>query len=346
MPQSSQSDPLKRRVAELEVVCDTVRDLGSPLATPEVLQRLLRRALGHLDAEFGAVLLRGGDGCLRITVAQGVPPYVQQQTRLQAGEGVSGYVAATGEPLLLDNVDADPRFRSREHERYYVQALVAAPILLQDRVRGVIVASSRVGGARFDRADLRLLEAVSGHAAIALQNAERYEELLQRAQKDGLTGLANHGHLWSVLDVELERASRYTRELSVVMVDVDHFKEFNDTHGHVAGDQALVTIGELIRARCRSSDLAARYGGDEFAVILPETSREGARAFSEKIRQSVEEEPFGRDRAQRMSVSVGASTFPLDGDTPRALVAAADQQLYRAKGSGRNRVCLPDGTGR
>jgi diguanylate cyclase (GGDEF)-like protein len=330
---------LRQRHAELEVVCDTIRDVTSTLAMGEVLQRLLQRILRHLSAEIGSILLVESDRSMVIAVAHGLPQYVIKQTRLQPGEGVSGYVAATGRSLLVEDIEADARFQRRNHERYYTHSLLSAPIILQDTVRGVINVNNKATREQFSQADLHLLETIAAHAAVALQNAERYEELLHRAQCDALTGLANHGHFWSSLEVEVQRANRYARELSVVMIDVDLFKDFNDRNGHMGGDEALATIARLIQERCRSSDLAARYGGEEFAVVLPETSLEGALSFGEKIRQSVEEEPFGRDRAQRLTISVGVSNFPADGEGARSLVEAADQQLYRAKSEGRDRVC-------
>jgi diguanylate cyclase (GGDEF)-like protein len=211
--------------------------------------------------------------------------------------------------------------------------------MIQDGVRGVLNVNNKETRQPFGDGDLKLIEAIASHAGIALQNAERFEDLLQRAQRCSLTGLANHGHFWSCLAVELQRASRYQRELSVVMVDVDRFKSFNDGHGHTGGDEALIHVARLIEETCRSSDLAARYGGDEFALILPETSRAGAVAFGEKIRQSVEAASFGRGGSERITISVGASAYPEDGGSERSLVEAADAQLYRAKSQGRNQVC-------
>lgn len=342
MAGSEELERLQRRQAELEVMYDTVRDVTSTLSFVEVLQRILDRTLLHLESEIGSILLIEPDGSLRIAVAQGLPGEVVAEARLAPGEGISGHVASTGEPLLIENLDEDGRFQGRNRERYYTRSLISSPIKSGGAVRGVLNVNNKHSRLAFGEGDLMLIEAIAAHAAIALQNAERYEELLRRAQHDALTGLANHGHFWSVLEVEFERARRYERELSLVMVDVDRFKEFNDTHGHTGGDEALMWIARLIKERCRSSDLAARYGGDEFAVVLPETSRSGAMAFGEKIRQSVETASFGRSGSARVCVSIGASTFPADAATARELVDAADAQLYRAKSQGRNQVRSSD----
>ncbi len=330
---------LKQRQAELEVMYDTVRDVTSTLSFGEVLQRILDRTLLHLSAEIGSILLVEPDGGLKVAAAVGLPEDIVRDSRLEPGEGISGYVASTGQPLLVEDIEADDRFQPRNRERYYTHSLISAPIAIHDKVRGVLNVHNKETHEVFGEGDLRLIEAIAAHAAIALQNAERYEELLERAQRDALTGLANHGHFWSCLELELQRARRYDRGLSVVMIDVDHFKAFNDAQGHTGGDEALVSIARLILDRCRSSDLAARYGGDEFALILPETTWEGAEAFGEKIRQSIGEERFGRDGTLRLGVSIGVSALAGDGDTARALVECADRQLYRAKSLGRNQVC-------
>lgn len=333
---------LRQRHAELEIVFRTISDVVSTLAVHEVLQRLLDRTLSHLDSEIGSILLVAPDGSLTIAAARGLPETVVKETRLAPGEGISGFVAASREPLLVEDIESDARFQRRNRERYYTRSLLSAPMILQDRVRGVVNVNNKRTREKFTASDQRLLQAIASHAAVALANAERYEEMVQRAQHDALTGLANHGHFWSLLEIELQRAERYARELSVVMIDVDDFKGYNDRHGHMAGDEVLKAIAGLIRARCRSSDLAARYGGEEFALVLPETSLDGALAFGEKIRQSIESRGFDAGAGARLTVSVGIGTFPAHADTPRALVEAADRELYRAKSGGRNRVCAPD----
>jgi diguanylate cyclase (GGDEF)-like protein len=207
-------------------------------------------------------------------------------------------------------------------------------------VRGVLNVNNKSTRAPFDAGDLRLLCAIAGHAAVALANADRFQEMLERAQRDALTGLANHGHFWATLEIEVNRASRYDRSLALVLVDVDHFKRFNDRHGHLRGDAALVEVARAVADRSRSHDLAARYGGEEFAVLLPETDARGGAAFGEKIRQAVEALAIPADDPEEvLTVSVGVSGTHGDGTSGAELVEAADAQLYRAKQEGRNRVC-------
>lgn len=330
-------EDFRRRNAELEILYETVRDFTSTLAVHEVIERLLDRILHHLEAEIGSVLLLGSDGALRLVMSRGLPEAVSG-TVLGLDEGISAYVLASAEPLLVDDVETDERFRRRNHERYYTHSCISAPLIFRGEARGVLNVNNKRSREAFNLADLRLLQAIAGHAALALGNAQRFEELLQRAERDTLTGLANHGSFWSTLDMELQRSRRYRRPLAVIMIDVDEFKSYNDRYGHLGGDRALVGVARAIAERCRSHDLVARYGGDEFAVVL-ESTLEGAFTAAENIRQTIEESDLGVEHGGDLTVSVGVAAFPMDATNPAELVRVADEQLYRAKSLGRNRVC-------
>ncbi|MCP4003249.1 MAG: sensor domain-containing diguanylate cyclase [bacterium] len=328
-------DPLTN--AELQVVLDSVRDLNSTLSTAEVIDRLLGRTLTHLDAEIGSVQALEGE-VLRIMAARGLPQEVVEESELRIDEGISGFVARTGQPLLVEDVDEDPRFTGRCLERYYTRSFLSAPLVSSGVVYGVLNVNNKRDRRIFNLTDLRLLEAIAGHAALALRNASLYEDAVERSRLDPLTGLSNHRHFWDELEIELERADRYQRTLSVVMIDIDHFKSYNDTYGHLGGDAAIQGVARLIFAGCRSSDLAARYGGEEFALILPETSPQGALDFAQKIRASLENQRFCEDDRAELTASLGVASYPADGRTSTELVRVADQRLYKAKDAGRNQV--------
>jgi diguanylate cyclase (GGDEF)-like protein len=331
---------LQRRNAELTLLYDTIRDLNSTLSVREVLDRLMARALDHLESEIGSILLLDKEGLLRIIAARGLPPDVVDQTSLGVGDGISGYVASTGEAVLVTDIENDSRFQRRNHERYYTASFISAPLVHMGSVRGVVNVNNKRTRDIFQPGDLHLLEALAGHAAVALANAHRYEAMLDRAQRDSLTGLANHGHMWSALEVEFARADRHARPLSVVMIDIDHFKAFNDRFGHPAGDEALCSVAHQLEANSRSHDVVARYGGEEFAVILPETSSDGAKLYAEKIRLSIEASGFGPKREARLTISAGVAESADGMKTPQELMTLADSRLYAAKSGGRNCVRL------
>jgi len=258
-----------RWLSELEILFETVRDLASTLSSNEVIERLIDRTLVHLDSEIASVLLMEADGSMRISHARGLPDEVMAQTHIRSGEGIAGHVVATGQPLLVPDVEQDPRFRRRNHERYYTNSCVSVPLVFQGKVRGVINVNNKRSQAEFAGSDLRLLEAIAGHAAVALANARRFEEMEERAQRDALTNLANHGFFWSTIEAEVKRAERHERKLALIMADVDHFKAYNDRLGHRQGDSALVAVADVIARSCRAHDHPARYGGEEFAIVLP-----------------------------------------------------------------------------
>jgi diguanylate cyclase (GGDEF)-like protein len=177
-------------------------------------------------------------------------------------------------------------------------------------------------------------------------------ELEKLALRDGLTGLYNHRFLQEALTSELARGARYNHAVSLVFLDVDHFKNYNDLHGHPAGDALLKQLAAILtdtgdmpelRFRGRMTDIAARYGGEEFVVVLPQTPKEGARIRADRLRESIEGFPFPQETEQPMgkvTVSVGVATYPDDALTKQSLLEAADQALYRAKRAGRNLVCV------
>jgi diguanylate cyclase (GGDEF)-like protein len=332
-------EALRRRNADLEVLYETVKDLSSTLSVERVLQRLLDRTLQHLEAEIGSILLLGDDDQLRVMVSQGLPPEVVERTEMRIGEGISGHVALHGQPLIVEDVEEHPTFRRRNRERYYTSTLISAPLVRHEVLLGVININNKTNRKPFERHDLRLLEAIAAHASVALGNARKYEDTLRLSQIDGLTGLANHGHFYKTLEREIERARRYERGLSLVMLDIDHFKQYNDRHGHRAGDQALVAVARIIGDRSRAHDVVARYGGEEFAVILPETTLEGGHMFGDKLRTAIE--GVSLDGGDPLTVSVGAAAFGMNTTATSQLVDAADAELYRAKSLGRNCTCSP-----
>jgi diguanylate cyclase (GGDEF)-like protein len=333
---------LEQRNAELRVLYETIRDLTTTLSVREVLDRLLRRVLAHLDAEIGSILLIGPDERLRIMVARGLPTAVVEDASIAVGEGISGWVAATGESLLVQDVESDPRFHRHNNERYYTASFISAPLVHVGAVRGVINVNNKRDRAIFREGDLQLLEALAGHASAALANAHRYEAVLERAQRDSLTGLANHGHMWATLEVEFERADRHARPLSFAMIDIDHFKDFNDRFGHLVGDEALCAVARVLESNSRCHDVVARYGGEEFAVILPETDLDGAREYAEKMRRAVEREGVGPASSGALTVSVGVASAGAGASSCQQLAALADARLYRAKQAGRNQICVSD----
>lgn len=192
--------------------------------------------------------------------------------------------------------------------------------------------------------DRLVLQAVASELVVAVENSQLYKLTKRLAITDELTGLNNYRYLQQRLDEEIERARRYSKDVSFIMLDVDDFKRFNDTQGHIAGDAALADLGAVLRASVREVDVVARYGGEEFSVILPETDGAGAFVVAEKIREAVATHAFADSDGQRschMTVSLGLATYPHHARDKESLLRLADDALYHAKNSGKNRVRSP-----
>jgi diguanylate cyclase (GGDEF)-like protein len=192
--------------------------------------------------------------------------------------------------------------------------------------------------------DRLVLTAVASELVVAVENSRLYQLTKRLSITDELTGLRNYRFLQQRLDQEYERANRYNRYLSMLMLDIDHFKEFNDSHGHIAGDHALADLAGILNGEVREVDILARYGGEEFGIILPETDAAGAFVVAEKIREAVSMFKFadaGGERGEHLTVSVGVATFPVHALDREALLRQADDALYQAKHFGRDRVRAP-----
>ncbi|MEO8433583.1 MAG: sensor domain-containing diguanylate cyclase [Pyrinomonadaceae bacterium] len=217
--------------------------------------------------------------------------------------------------------------------------LAVVPLIFHGRFMGSLLAQSEDDARTWEENELLLLHTVADQVTVAVNQAHLFAQIQQQALTDGLTGCYNRRSFEMQLERDLHLAIRLRQPLSLIMMDVDNFKEVNDTYGHEAGDQALRTLADCLREELRGVDSAARFGGDEFAVILPQADLEGARLVGERLRTRIEQTAgagFGT-----ISASFGVATFPLHASSRDTLVVAADRALYSAKHGGRNRVCMP-----
>ncbi|MCC6465352.1 MAG: diguanylate cyclase [Planctomycetes bacterium] len=250
----------------------------------------------------------------------------------------------TGETVTHD-IMGDKTLNLAVHEalkeHFELKCFAAAPLLADHEAIGVIVADSSSRPRSFGAEQLTMLEMFASQAALAINNGMQYQSMVDRAQRDSLTRLFNHGHFQEVLRAELDRAERYGQPLSLVLMDIDFFKKFNDTYGHQTGDRVLRQTALLLGSLVRVTDVPARYGGEEFAVLLPHTEYEGALETAEKLRAGVERKAVVTGpQGERLTItaSFGVSTFPHHARTAREIVSTADEALYLAKERGRNRV--------
>jgi diguanylate cyclase (GGDEF)-like protein len=193
----------------------------------------------------------------------------------------------------------------------------------------------------FDRQEIKLFDRIARQIAMVIDRILVYEQTRALSMTDELTGVFNRRYFNQRYERESQRAKRYGRPLTVLMIDIDHFKNYNDVNGHLMGDDVLKQVAKLLESNIRRSDILARYGGEEFVILLPEISKEKARKAAEKLRQTVEQTRFAGEEKQpkgTVTISIGLATFPDDAEEPEALLDLADQALYAAKAASRNRV--------
>src|SRR3990172_4885479 len=243
-------------------------------------------------------------------------------------------------PVTFDRLDHQPDREAMPVHAPLIGAALVLPILDHQRVVGLVLAGNPDSESPYQSDQMEVLLNLSFHAANVVRNLRSMEEARREAVTDGLTGLYNHRECHKRLTEEVERAQRYGRPLSVLMMDVDHFKKINDRYGHPAGDRVLNQVAQRLTQRLRLVDIAARYGGEEFLVILPETSVGSAMLVAERILHGIASEPVVTPSGEEafVTASIGVASFPDDADTRDALVSVADRALYAAKHAGRNQA--------
>lgn len=309
---------------------------------PPLLRFIIDTMADAARAQLGSLaLFDPEEGRLRIAVTHGYPALLVEHVRVGPGDGVLGRVLDSRRPLLVRDVADIPGLTPRP--RYRTRSFIAVPLLAGNAVLGVATFSDRADGQPFDETDLTALRALAAPAALALQNdrlARQARELAHAATVDPLTGLFNRRHFHSRIDEEIERARRHSLDLALLLIDIDDFKRINDTLGHLAGDFLLKQVADVLKHSVRVFDVCTRYGGEEFAILMPGSSAANAMVVAERIRARVES--AARDDGPlpphvRITVSAGLAVLKNDGSSSD-LIARADRAMYRAKEEGKNRV--------
>jgi diguanylate cyclase (GGDEF)-like protein len=265
-------------------------------------------------------------------------------SHMRMGEGVSGEVIETGKALMVADMLRSGLVPAPAERLYKTNSFISYPITIGGRKIGVLNVTDKSGGGAYNDVDLSLLEIIGPQVALALERAEwqeRATEFQLMSITDPLTALPNRRYLEERLTEELNRSKRYDYPMSFLMIDIDDFKAYNDNNGHQAGDLALQITGHCLKASLRSADVASRYGGEEFCILLPQTSISEAGAIADRIRQRVATTHFPHGRLQplgRVTISIGVSTYSKIVNSAETVIAAADRALYRAKSLGKDRI--------
>ena len=332
---------MKRTVEQLAAVNEIAKALTSTLELSEVLQLIGQKGSSLLGAQSWSLLLERDDGMLHFEVCVGPGAERLKDLTVLPGEGIAGTTFTSGKPRLVNDVKADPDFAPRfdQATALSTQSIVAVPLLVREKPIGVLELVALPGGKDiFTDDDVRVAQVMAEFAAIAIDNARNFQRVQDLTLTDEHTGLFNARHLLAQLDREVNRCQRFGRPLSLLFLDIDHFKKVNDTRGHLVGSRVLKEVGRLLAETVRTVDSAYRYGGDEFALLLLETSSDGARAAAQRVLDAFRGRSFdvGTGEPLKVTVSIGAASYPDHALTALGLLEAADRAMYRVKGAGRD----------
>ena len=324
----------RRRAEQLEAINAVARQTTAVLDLDELLTVVCRLILEWFRVVDHVAVLLSETDCMRVRAYEGrLTPNMPMGAQLAPGAGLAARALALGKSIIENDVSKVEGYISGFAE---TRAEICVPLIFFGEKLGTLALDSATQGV-FEPEDVQPLESVADICAAAIQNANHFERIRQLAYVDGLTGIHNRRFFEMRILEELERASRFGGRMSVIMMDIDHFKRLNDEFGHLLGDEVLRAVSTILKHQLRKMDMVCRYGGEEFAVVVPETSGENALTVAEKLRRQVEAYNFpGVPRP--VTISCGVADYPVHGNTRDEVVAAADAALYVAKLSGRNRV--------
>ncbi len=351
------NERLKSKVQAQDLMMEAAHRLGGTLKRESVVERLISLVHEKLQwPQFAFFLVEGQTErqWLKLVGSYGLSRHgIQVQNKINIGEGLVGIVAQTGAPIVIGNLEKEKKLSVWETQEYLLHgegnrlsgSLMAVPMIHKGRVIGVFLFYDQRAG-MFDSDAVALISALAAQTALAIINAELYETTLELATSDPLTNVLNRRAMVKQIEYEIARAQRFNTQLALLLVDVDHFKHYNDRMGHVLGDVALKEIAAALKVNIRKVDTLARFGGEEFCVILPQSDVKAAREVANKLCEAiralrlrgVEKQELGH-----LSVSIGITVVSGESEllsTDSAvtdLIALADHALYEAKRLGRDR---------
>jgi len=336
------SEEDRERLERLAAEAGETREPEELCRDPVAMRTLLLRAAAAVPCAATSLLLLDSAGHeLVFRASREFQSGVIEGLRMPCDRGIAGWVARHRQPIRLDDVTRDPRYFSglEEQTRLVPRTMICVPMISKDTLRGVIQVINKADGSSFTESELAVAQTLADHAAIAIENASLYRQAYEASITDDLTGLGNTRHFNRCLPQLLARGG----PVSLVMLDLDNFKAVVDGYGHLAGSRTIAQIGRLISRFLRPGDVAARFGGDEFVIALPDTDAPAAVAIAEGIRAAIEacgELEGDRIDLSGVTASLGVATFPAHAADAQNLFHAADEAMYAVKRLGKNRVML------
>jgi len=331
---------IERKIEQLRYLNDVAVEIHSHIEIEHLLQDLVNISRRVIKAEMGVLTLldENGENIKYFKVSMPNPSRIKEQP---IGKGLLDAVIRKGRTIRLDNITEDSRSIGLPPNHPPIRTLLGVPLVTNSStVSGGLFLANKANNECFTLEDEEILLTITYQASVAIENARLYGQVQQLAVTDGLTGLLNHKEFHKRLDETIEGSKRYHYTVALLMIDIDHFKKFNDTYGHQVGDQVLRVVADVIKSQIRTVDVCARYGGEEFAVIVRDDDTSHSLILAERIRSTVYAYPIKHDGIRsQLSVSVGVACFPKDAENAEDFIKRADEALYMAKETGRNRLC-------
>lgn len=341
--QTCGNDSLQKQIDALRDLIEVAKTVVSTLDLDTLLQAIMVSAMHYAETPAGSVALYDSKNKeLSLHAHSGLSAeFIKVERWNVTPGGLTEQILGSGEIFIISNTEATPFFHNPIALNEGIKSLICVPLLFQNDIVGILYLDDFVPR-EFDRGKLELLSILASFAALAIHNARLHNKTKLMAITDFLTGLYNHRYFQQIFAQELGRARRYQKQLSVIILDIDDFKTFNDRFGHSVGDRVLIAIGEIINRSLRKVDFAFRYGGEEFVILLPETALDNAILTAERLRERIADEAFlavPEADGNRITVSAGVACYPENGTKREDLFSLMDSYLYKAKSMGKNKVC-------
>jgi diguanylate cyclase (GGDEF)-like protein len=337
------TNELEKRIPidDLLVFHQLARSLTSSFDLDMILRTIIDHMERFIDADLWTLLMLDEERQeLYYAIAAGGEETSLRDLRVKVGEGVAGWVVEHGETLIVPETEDDPRLRSTNTpETPKMRSVIALPLRGRKGTHGAI----EIFNPRSDQLTdytIAFLHILADHAAIAIENARDVARIQQLTITDDTTGLFNVRHLYDMLAWEIERCGRHGLPVSLAFLDLDRFKQVNDAHGHLVGSELLACVGQRLQELSRKQDLCFRYGGDEFVILMPETSAKEALTRSASLLRALMDTRFHTKNGLELTISasVGVATAPADGEAVHAIIGTADDRMYTVKTDGRGNV--------
>jgi diguanylate cyclase (GGDEF)-like protein len=332
-----------RQLYELKIFHDVAKALTSTLDLNTILQTIMDKMAAYFEpATWSLVMIdeASQEPYFAASVGEGADALAALQ--LTDGASLAEWVIDHGETLVIANVNRDPMIDPESRQDWFDLScpVVCVPVRTAGKVLGVIQLVN-IDMSVYARSEL-LLQTLADYAAIAVENARAVRRIQELSITDDCTGLYNARHLFTVLGEEFHRSERFGFEFTLLFLDLDHFKRVNDEYGHLVGSKLLAEVGACLRENLRLVDAAFRYGGDEFALLLPQTSRDAGLRVARRISRVFHRRKWLVERSSPIALeaSIGIATYPSDASSPQAIVQRADEMMYAVKQAGRNNIAV------